>query len=158
MQGTHKGAGRIRKRRLKGVCCGLLRWLIQSCLDTVQSCPPGDSRIEAYSRRQRQAERKLQLVTNGWLPRRVKYLDLGEDSEAESEVRELVCTSETERHKRQLIRHKSQLILIWADLTGASSSSARPPSRAERIRAATVASRKPLLADTPTTGMCDNTE
>ena len=38
-------------------------------------------------------------------------MDLGEDSEAESEVRELVYTSETERHKRQLIRHKSQLIL-----------------------------------------------
>ena len=146
-----KGSGKNRKRRLKGVCCGLLRWLIQTCLDIVQSCPPGDSRIEVYTRRQRQAERKLQRVTkSGWLPRRDQnILDLGEDSEAESEIREPVCTSETESEEDQA-QEPIDPRGIRADLRGASSSSARPSSRAERIRAATVTSRNPLLAERPT--------
>ena len=95
-----KGSGKNRKRRLKGVCCGLLRWLIQTCLDIVQSCPPGDSRIGVYT--SVKAERKLQRVTSGWLPRRDQNIvDSGADSEAESEIREPVCTSEIESEEDQ---------------------------------------------------------
>ena len=79
---VQKRGGDKHRRRLKGVCCGLLRFLIQLCIKIVQNCSSAtDPRIDIYKKRQRQAERRLQEVIDGWLPRRDEnILDLGEDS------------------------------------------------------------------------------
>ena len=50
-----KRGGKRHKRRLKGVCCGLLRFLIQLCIQIVQrSSSATDPRLDIYKKRQPQ--------------------------------------------------------------------------------------------------------
>lgn len=146
-----KRGGKIQRRRLKGVCCGLLRCLIQICIELCESLTPGDRRIELYSKRQRKAESRLRSVREGNLPRRDQHvLEFGSDSEVESEVREAVVLSETESE----LEHPTNLEGIWADFPAPASSDpaasssrgvSSDDSRASRIRGASVSANNPLL-------------
>ena len=134
-----KRGGKQHKRRLKGVCCGLLRFLIQLCIQIVQqSSSAADPRLDIYRKRQRQAERRLQEVIDGWLPRRDQnILDLGEDSEAESEIREeLIISGDEEEEEEE--QEPDTLTGVWL---GSAS------DRSSRIRSAPrISINNPLLA------------
>ena len=125
---VQKRGGDKHRRRLKGVCCGLLRFLIQLCIKIVQNCSSAtDPRIDIYKKRQRQAERRLQEVIYGWLPRRDEnILDLGEDSEAESEIREKVAISSEEEEEEQ---EPETLAGVWFDSSSDLSSRIRSAPR-----------------------------
>ena len=125
---VQKRGGDKHRRRLKGVRCGLLRFLIQLCIEIVQNCSSAtDPRIDIYKKRQRQAERRLQEVIDGWLPRRDEnILDLGEDSEAESEIREEVAISSEEEEEEQ---EPETLAGVWFDSSSDLSSRIRSAPR-----------------------------
>ena len=139
-----KRGGKQRKRRLKGVCCGLLRFLIQLCIQIVQqSSSAADPRLDIYKKRQRQAERRLQEVIDGWLPRRDQsILDLGEDSEAESEIREELAISSGEEEGEE--QESDTLTGVW--LGSASDRSSRIRS-APRISISTILCLRGLISN-----------
>ena len=90
----HSRGGKNQRRRLKGLCCGLLRFLIHLCTEIIGAQPVNSS----YFRRREQAEERLrQVLEENWLPRRDQpLLELAEEEELESEIGEVVDISSDE--------------------------------------------------------------
>ena len=141
---TQKRGGKNHRRRLKGVCVGLLRCFIQLIDLVLQEFAIGNKgqRSASYysNRRQQAVDRLDEIINQNWLPRRNQYiLDSTEDSDIESELREPVQVSEPEAEEEQQVEPPQ-------DPFGASSSSHTGPSISERIKTAKVSTSNPLLS------------
>lgn len=91
-----KRGGDNNRRRLKGLCCGLLRFLIQLCTSVINNSQSWQEQ-RPYRLRRQQARERLRSVILGNLPRRDEEL-LGpwESQELESELGDQVVISESE--------------------------------------------------------------
>ena len=155
----HRG-GDNHRRRLKGLCCGILRFLIQVLAGYIAYRPtqpqtPSQERAyhhrqRAFKRRKEEAENCLWWITaGGWLPRRDQnLLDPGE-YELDSELGEPIVISDDE-DEEDLSSHQQDIgqrqLGPWINSNTASGSS---DDRAARIRAARVSLDNPLLVSRP---------
>ena len=158
----HRG-GDNHRRRLKGLCCGILRFLIQVLAGYIAYRPtqpqtPSQERAyhhrqRAFKRRKEEAENCLWWITaGGWLPRRDQnLLDPGE-YELDSELGEPIVISDDE-DEEDLSSHQQDIgqrqLGPWINSNTASGSS---DDRAARIRAARVSLDNPLLVSRPLIG------
>ena len=155
----HRG-GDNHRRWLKGLCCGILRFLIQVLAGYIAYRPtqpqtPSQERAyhhrqRAFKRRKEEAENCLWWITDGgWLPRRDQnLLDPGE-YELDSELGEPIVISDDE-DEEDLSSHQQDIgqrqLRPWINSNTAGASS---DDRAARIRSARVSLDNPLLVSRP---------
>ena len=150
---TQKRGGKAHRRRLKGVCIGLLRIFIQLIDLVLREFTIGNSgqRSESYyNRRQQAVDRLNEIIHQNWLPRRNQYiLDFSQCEELESEIASALAVSSDSEGEPQ-VAEPTGPTGIWSAPASSSSSVPTPPpfpppTVVDRIRRASVTSSNPLI-------------
>lgn len=145
------------RRRLKGLCCGLLRFLIQLLSECIAYQPTRAQSTEqervlynrrrAFLRRRQEAEDTLWWVTErGWLPRRDQdLLGVAEYPEIDSELGEPIVISDEEEESNTFPVNNLQLV-PYVGQNQSSASASSQPSVAPSVAAKAKATAKATLA------------